>query len=277
MMSIAASYERWRNETTCVIVTHMLKRIYIFILLGIAIAGALVIFIKTEAHAPAGANTNKASTSKTAVTKPTFDKHMYSLTDPTSIWVIVNKQHPLSPLDYVPADLTVPNIPLRVPGNDSMQVRKVTAQALETMFAAAKTDGINLMLASGYRSYTYQVNLYNGYVQSEGQQVADTQSARPGFSEHQTGLAADLEPASRNCEVDQCFANTPEGEWLAANAYLYGFIIRYPNGLDNITGYEYEPWHVRYVGIALATEMHKENVLTLEQFFNVSGGTTYIK
>jgi D-alanyl-D-alanine carboxypeptidase len=112
-------------------------------------------------------------------------------------------------------------------------------------------------------------------VQSEGQAVADTQSARPGYSEHQSGLAADLEPASRKCEVDQCFGDTPEGKWLSANAYKYGFVIRYPLGLDNITGYEYEPWHVRYVGIALSTEMHDEGILTLEQFFAISGGTAY--
>ncbi len=201
-----------------------------------------------------------------------FNKMQYSLTDPTSIWVIVNKKHPLNPRNYVPTDLVVPNVPLRVPGNESMQVRQVTATALETMFAAAKQQGIQLMLSSGYRSYTYQVGLYNGYVQSQGQTVADTQSARPGYSEHQTGLAADIEPVSRTCEVELCFASTPEGEWLAANAYKYGFIIRYLKGYENITGYEYEPWHVRYIGTTLSTEMHKEGILTLEQFFGVSGG-----
>lgn len=131
------------------------------------------------------------------------------------------------------------------------------------------------MLSSGYRSYNYQTSLYSNYVKNEGQTAADTQSARPGHSEHQTGLAADIEPASRNCEVDQCFATTPEGKWLAANAYTYGFIIRYPADKVDVTGYEYEPWHIRYIGAPLATELHNQGIETLEEFFGVSGGPSY--
>ena len=240
-------------------------------LLGALVIIGAVVWLHGSAAAPAHQSAGTHQGQQHAA----FDKTQYSTTDPVSMWIIVNKQHPLHPIDYTPRDLVVPNIPLRVPGNESMQVRKVTATALETMFAAAKKQGINLMLSSGYRSYEYQVGLYNGYVQSEGKTVADTQSARPGYSEHQTGFAADLEPASRTCEVDQCFASTPEGKWLAANAYKYGFIIRYASGLDSITGYEYEPWHVRYIGTNLSEEMHKEGVLTLEQFFGIKGGTTY--
>lgn len=244
------------------------------IVVGMVTAGVVVYNNKHTTRT--AANTTKTIKTTTPPTQlDGFNKQQYSLTDPTSIWVIVNKTHPLKPLNYTPPDLVYPNVPLRVPGNQSMQVRQVTATALETMFTAAKTQGLQFMLASGYRSYTYQVGLYNGYVQSEGQAVADTQSARPGYSEHQTGLAADVEPTSRNCELEQCFGTTPEGKWLVANAYKYGFIIRYPQGLENVTGYEYEPWHVRYVGITLAAEMHRVDILTLEQFFNVPGGTTY--
>jgi len=224
-----------------------------------------------------GATNQKAS--KQTTTKPAtgsaFDKRKYSLTDPASPWVVVNKQHPLNPATYVPADLVMPDVPLRVPGNESMQLRAETAKQLQAMFTAAGQQGLKLMLSSGYRSYTYQVSLYNGYVQSQGQSVADTQSARPGYSEHQTGMAADIEPAARTCELEQCFGDTPEGKWLATNAYTYGFIIRYTTGNDTITGYEPEPWHVRYVGTALAKEMHDKQVATLEQFFNVSGGKAY--
>jgi len=204
-----------------------------------------------------------------------FDKAQFSTSDPASIWVAVNKQHALSPIDYSPADLTTPNVPLRVPGNESMQLRAAAADALEQMFSGAKAAGLNLMLSSGYRSYTYQVGLYNGYVRSEGQAAADSQSARPGHSEHQTGLAADIEPASRTCELNACFANTPEGRWLAANAYQYGFILRYLPDKVAITGYESEPWHFRYVGKALAAEMHSKNITTLEEFFGISGGQSY--
>jgi D-alanyl-D-alanine carboxypeptidase len=205
-----------------------------------------------------------------------FNRQQYSLTDPASLWLVVNKIRPLNPKDYAPADLVVPNVPLRLNSNqEEMHVRAQTAKAMESMVNDAGKQGIKLMLASGYRSYNFQVNLYNGYVKQQGQAEADKQSARPGYSEHQTGLAADLEPASRTCEVEQCFAATPEGKWLAANAYKYGFVIRYADGKDKTTGYEYEPWHVRYVGTSLATEMHKQHVSTLEEFFGLPAAPDY--
>lgn len=226
---------------------------------------------KPVATPPSGSNTTSGNTGSIG----TFNKKQYSLNDPTSIWVIVNKPRPLNPVSYAPPDLIVPNVPLRVPGNETMQVRKAVAEALEQLFTAAKADGLQLMLASGYRSYTYQVNLYNGYVQSQGQASADQASARPGHSEHQTGLAADIEPANKKCELEACFGQLPEGAWLASNAYKYGFIIRYPADKVPITGYEYEPWHVRYIGTPLAIELHKSDVKTLEEYFDVRGGTSY--
>ena len=156
-----------------------------------------------------------------------------------------------------------------------MQMRAVTATALTQMFAAAKQGGINLRVDSAYRSYSYQQALYSRYVATSGQATADQESARAGYSEHQTGLSVDIGALNGVCSLEQCFGSTPEGEWLAANSYKYGFILRYPADKTTITGYEYEPWHFRYVGIALSEEMHKENIQTLEEFFGISGGTTY--
>lgn len=206
------------------------------------------------------------------VAKNDFDKTKYSLTDPTSLWVVVNKLRPLNPANYVPADLVVPDVPERVSGT---QVSQKMVPSLTQMFADAKTAGTPMKVSSGYRSYTYQVSLYNGYVKSEGQTQADQESARPGYSEHQTGLAADLASLSGGCSVEQCWADTTAGKWLSANAYKYGFIVRYPDGLTNVTGYEYEPWHVRYVGVQLATEMHNDGVQTLEQFFGLPDAPDY--
>ncbi len=251
------------------------KRHPLRLVVGLVLIIAAIAWFSLDHHTSANKPSQAKTTASHAVVAPSFDKKRYSLTDPTSIWVIVNKQHPLQPKSYVPTDLVVPTVPLRVPGNDSMQLRAPAAAALEAMFTAAKTQGLNLMLASGYRSYQYQVALYNGYVQSQGQATADTQSARPGYSEHQTGLAADLEPSSRNCELDACFQNTPEGKWVALNAYKYGFIIRYTADKTAVTGYEFEPWHVRYVGTDLTNAMHTQHIQTLEEFFGVSGGTTY--
>jgi D-alanyl-D-alanine carboxypeptidase len=209
-------------------------------------------------------------------TAPAFNKTQYSINDPTSIWVVVNKGRVL-PSTYAPSDLAVPTIPLRLSSSaQEMHLRKEAATALQAMSAAANSQGIHLMLASGYRSYSTQVSVYGAEVKNYGLTQADRESARPGHSEHQSGLAADLEPASRACEVTQCFAGTPEGKWLAANSYTYGFIIRYQKDKENITGYEYEPWHVRYVGADLAKQIQGSGQV-LEQFFGLPIFTTYPK
>jgi D-alanyl-D-alanine carboxypeptidase len=204
-----------------------------------------------------------------------FNMKQFSLTDPTSPWVIANKQHPLQPTTYAPTDLRQPNMPLRSPGHPEMQVRDMAATSLEQLNTAAAQAGIHLQIVSGYRSYDYQVSVYNGYVHSVGQDAADQESARPGYSEHQTGLAVDLGAQNGACTLEACFGTTPEGIWLAANVYKYGFILRYPADKIAITGYEYEPWHFRYVGPELALQMHDKNIQTLEEFFNVTGGTSY--
>lgn len=208
--------------------------------------------------------------------KPGFDTTQHSIDMPDSIWVIVNKSRPLQPKTYVPT-LVVPDMTLRSNITaDERQVRPDTAAALQQMSAAAKADGVSLTLESGYRSYNFQANLYNHYVKVQGQTVADTQSARPGYSEHQTGLSADIGGTTKpGCNVEACFANTPEGIWLASHAYQYGFIIRYPDDKTNVTGYTYEPWHIRYVGVSLAKQMHTQNVETLEEFFATGNAPDY--
>lgn len=205
-----------------------------------------------------------------------FNKQQRSISDPTSAWVIVNKQRPLQPTNYAPNDLVIPNIALRLgKDNEEMKLRKEAATALETMTQAAQSQSLNLMVASGYRSYKLQTVVYGGYVKTQGQTVADTQSARPGYSEHQTGLAVDLEPANRTCEVEDCFADTPEGKWLAAHAYEYGFIMRYQQNTEHVVGYKYEPWHFRYVGQELSNEIHKQGYPPLETFFGLPPAPDY--
>lgn len=205
-----------------------------------------------------------------------FNKKLYSLDNPDSLWVIANKQRPLQPKSYEPTDLVAPDVALRLDaGAEEMQMRAEAATALEHMFADAKKDGLDLMVSSAFRSHDYQEGLYNTYVKQQGKAVADTQSARPGFSEHQTGWAVDVEPASRNCEVETCFADTPEGKWVAANAYRYGFVVRYHDGKQDVTGYIYEPWHLRYVGEALSEEVHKQGDPTLEEFFGLPPAPDY--
>ena len=201
-------------------------------------------------------------------------KESYSTTDPNSIWVVVNKKLAL-PNGFAPYDLVVPNVSLRLESTSmQMQVRQVIKADLEAMFAAAKKEGHSLMLSSGYRSVAYQKSLYDGYVVTQGLASADRSSARPGHSEHQTGLAFDVEPSNKRCELEQCFGDTPEGKWLAEHAANYGFIIRYGKDQEQLTGYEYEPWHLRYVGKNLASEL-VINSKTLEQYFNIEPALKY--
>lgn len=139
-----------------------------------------------------------------------------------------------------------------------------TAKAwLNKMFAAAKEDGLDLYIASGYRSYERQTQLYNYYVSQDGKAAADRYSARPGHSEHQTGLAFDINDPSDS------FIGTPESKWLAKHCYEYGFIIRYTQDKESITGFKYEPWHVRYVGTQLAKTLY-ESGQCLEEYLGVN-------
>ena len=159
--------------------------------------------------------------------------------------LVANKKYPL-PRDYAPGQLT-----------------SEVQEALAVMQQAAAKDGLNLYVVSGYRSYDYQAQLYQNYCNRDGQAAADRYSARPGYSEHQTGLAFDLNSTSNS------FAGTAEAKWLAAHAHEYGFIIRYPKGKESVTGYQYEPWHLRYLGTETAEAVY-DSGLCLEEYLGIS-------
>lgn len=193
----------------------------------------------------------------------TFDRAAHSIDDPTSIWVVVNKLRPLNPMDYVPADL----VDVPVPHTWDPLLRQEASDAIVTMFdAAANEAGLSLASNSAYRSYSSQQSIYDG---------DDLSTARPGFSEHQTGLTMDIGAESGECSLNACFGETAEGIWLRDNAYRFGFILRYPADKTPVTGYEYEPWHFRYVGVDLAGEMHNTGVTTLEEFFGLPAAPDY--
>lgn len=201
-------------------------------------------------------------------TTKNFNKKLYSIDEPGSLWWIVNKKRPL-PDGYVPPDLVTPQVTINnKKGTAENTLRPEAASALEKMFAGAKQSGFDLMLASGYRSIQLQTTYYNNLVATSGQATADRVSAKPGTSEHQTGFSLDVARADRKLYLEQAFGQDLSGEWLADNAYRYGYIIRYPSGKEPSTGYDYEPWHIRYVGIELATELHK-NQQTMEEFFGI--------
>ena len=179
--------------------------------------------------------------------------------------LLVNKAHPLSK-EYIPEDLRAVHIPF-VSTNpiEKTFLRNEAAHALESLYLDACLQGLTIKGVSGYRSYDRQAFLYESYCSQLGEKEASRISAQPGMSEHQTGLAIDLSCHSINYELNESFGKTKEGQWLSHHSYEYGFIIRYPQGKENITGYAYEPWHLRYVGIELASELYRGNH-TLEEY-----------
>ncbi len=187
--------------------------------------------------------------------------------NPSSITAVVNKNRMLEST-YVPSDLVSITVTSTKSGNDNL-IRSEALPHVEAMFADAKADGVNLTVTSAYRSYDTQNSLFNSYVNSYGLESALTFSAPPGASEHQTGLVLDIGEVNGpydNFEIE--FALSDSGKWLAANSYKYGFILRYPEGKEAITTYQYEPWHFRYVGVETATKIH-ESGLTLEEYYDL--------
>ncbi|MFZ5826432.1 MAG: M15 family metallopeptidase [Bacillota bacterium] len=189
------------------------------------------------------------------------------LAKPAAVAALVNKQFRL-PEDYRPTDLVEPKVPfIFKEQHEKRLMRAEAARALEAMFTAAEKDGIYLAGVSGFRSYETQKALFAYYVRTQGEEMARKYSAEAGHSEHQTGLAMDVSGSTGACAVDDCFAETPEARWLAEHAPEYGFIIRYPKGKEAITGYNYEPWHLRYVGLAMSREIAAKG-LTLEEYLS---------
>lgn len=248
-----------------------------YIAAGLLLSFAAFFIIRSTVAAPESKSTDNSTAQaqtadpsteqRTPDTQPivVFNKSEQSITDPASKWIVVNKKRPLSPLSYAPTDL------VNVGGGQSL--RAEAADAFIRMKEAAAGSGLTLLPLSGYRSYQTQVSTYNGWVNTLGQEQADRESARAGYSEHQTGFAIDI--GGGGCGIEPCFGTTTEGMWVAAHAYEYGFLLRYTQEKMPITGYQAEPWHFRYIGTKLATELKNQNIITLEEFFDLQAAPGY--
>lgn len=216
---------------------------------------------------PAETGTNAAPAMRGAA-KPAAktENGVAVVAEPESIPVLVNKDNKL-PDSYNPPDLVTTTVPfISTATSEKRKMRKEAADALAEMFAGAKQQGIQLLGVSAYRSHATQTTLFNYYVSIDGYQKARTYSALPGTSEHETGLAIDVTEGNGKCAADDCFGGTPEAKWLQDHVADYGFIIRYPQGKEPITGYKYEPWHIRYVGKDIAKEIMSKGI-TLEEYY----------
>jgi D-alanyl-D-alanine carboxypeptidase len=249
------------------------------VVLGLAlITVAAVVLLTPKPVTPTAAPTPTRTTSTqtptpTPTPTPTFDTTAQSIDDAASLWVVVNKQRPLAVQGYEPGDLV--SVPL--PYINEPYLRQIASDAAVQMFAAITAEtGLSLQVQSSYRSYSTQESVYAGWVSSLGQAGADLTSARPGHSEHQTGLAVDVNALpDQGCALEPCWGSTPHAAWIAENAHRFGFIVRYQDGMTPITGYEYEPYHLRYVGVELATEMKLTGIKTLEEFFGLPPAPDY--
>ncbi|MFF2291074.1 D-alanyl-D-alanine carboxypeptidase family protein [Peribacillus butanolivorans] len=185
---------------------------------------------------------------------------------PESIPVLVNKKNKL-PENYVPKDLVYTSIPFTFKEKtEKRKMRSEAAAAISKLFTESKKQGVSLLGVSAYRSHATQVALFDSYVKRDGYAKAITYSAFPGTSEHETGLAIDVTGGNGKCAAQDCFGGTKEAKWLQAHADDYGFIIRYPKGKESVTGYKYEPWHLRYVGKSIAQTIMSQGI-TLEEYY----------
>lgn len=189
-----------------------------------------------------------------------YYKNIKIIPDPDIYLVLVNKEFKL-PRDYIPSNLQLISIEF---ANDNKYLRQEAKDAFENLSSDAKALGYKIIAVSTYRDYDYQERLYNEYVDEKGLEYADKCSARPGHSEHQTGLAVDVEGS--NNDYDD-FEDSIEFEWMKNNAHKYGFILRYPKGKEKVTGFKYEPWHYRYVGEKVAKIIYDEDI-TLEEYYD---------
>ncbi|MCD8511324.1 MAG: M15 family metallopeptidase [Bacillus sp. (in: Bacteria)] len=192
---------------------------------------------------------------------------VHIIEDLDDVLLLVNRRRALPP-EYVPEDLAEPEV--RFTFDEQLPqrlLREQAAEALEKLFQTAEEQGIYLFAVSGYRSYERQESIFAFNWQTHGEERANQFSARAGHSEHQTGLAMDITSQSAGFQLTQDFGDTEEGKWVAENAAEFGFIIRYLEGKEEITGFAYEPWHLRYVGVEAALEIAEQGI-TLEEYLN---------
>jgi len=236
-----------------------------------------LMLVGVEASSQPAQAQNVLSEPALCLAEPCFEPDDYSIDEPDSIWVVANKQLPLANKKYVPKNLVKPGFASGRTNNPyGLMLAKPAADAFIQLAIALKKAGAgDLVMQSAYRSYNYQVSVHSRAVARLGLKAGEALAARPGHSEHQTGLAVDVAAVGQGCVIQVCFSKTRAGRYVAKYGYRFGFIVRYPEGQTAVTGYQYEPWHLRFVGAGLATEMRNTGVSVLENFWGLEAAPTY--
>lgn len=265
---LVAIFKKSRNKRRNLL-NKVLVAVIIFLIFYMVKVGGVSLMDKIDSNKEIKTtlvNKGKTSNTKTSTTNVTTKTNDATVSSTQGLKIvdgilIVNKSYPL-PKDYVPTNTYKDATGLNY---CTTCIDKEAYEKYKEMKADATALGLNIWIQSGYRSYNLQESLYNKYVDRDGKVAADTYSARPGYSEHQSGLAFDLNSISDD------FQYTEEGKWVNNNCYKYGYILRYPKGKENITGYKYESWHLRYVGVELASKLYNNgDWITLEEHFNLT-------
>lgn len=226
---------------------------------------ALALGIFVGVSAAIGAGVTWAGSQLSGWFNPSRVAFGYDVDTASSLTVVVNKARPLNPITFYPSDI------------GQFNLTKPAAAGLAKMQRAMATAGAgNLVVMSGFRDYASQQDTFLHYTAALGDVAGGNRAARPGFSEHQTGLAADVAASGQSCAVKACFAKTTAGKWLAKNSWRYGFILRYPKDATDVTGYQFEPWHFRFVGTKLAREMHTAKATVLESYLGLPAAPDYL-
>lgn len=250
---------------------HFTAKLYVIIALCACICVCLIFLLATgskQEAVTAGIQSELISGLDTLpepniTEEPVWDMH-YDITSDESLTRIANKER-RTDSGYIPADL----VSVNVSSNGNVQLRKEAAVQLEVMFEASQQDGISLYLISGYRSYERQTQLYEYYCEKYGTEEADRMDAVPGVSEHMLGLSVDLGTADHAYELEDGFALTSAYAWLVEHSYEYGYVLRYPQGKEEITGTAFSPWSFRYFGVDTAKRIH-DSGLCAEEYFEVN-------
>lgn len=227
----------------------------------------------TSPGAASSVDTATATHAVSEVSAPGQVPPKWPLDDPNALTVLVNKHRPLNPATFRPDNLVT--LPLPTSSGNREMLRAPAVDALVKLAAAAERNRTPFIVLSAFRSYETQVSTYNSWVTTLGKSNADAASARPGFSEHQTGLAVDIGDNGA-CNLRGCFTDQPAGLWVRDNCHEFGFVVRYQPGMQSISGYEAEPWHLRFLGVDLATDVKNSGKTTLEEYFGLAAAPDYL-
>ena len=239
------------------------------VLLGTPMLLGALVFPSVSSYAITTGTSTDISRSTSEVERVTSDvprTSLYDINSAKSLQVVVNKKRPLNPVEYLPRG--------KVQIGYSW-VTKATSDAYGQLKEAVSAKKLGtLCINSGYRSYSSQTLIHDAKVAALGKTAGEKLAARPGYSEHQTGLAIDVSTTQLGCRIGP-FGVSKASKWIATNAWQYGFVVRYPNGKTPITGYVWEPWHLRFVGLELAADMKAKNISTLEEYFALPAAPKY--